>query len=192
MTQLDIFGKALAAYNIKISELSTEETEDHPMSPQVWICHEFWENVELSCAEIYDWSFLYAVRKYEDKDLNEELSYNGRYAYPVPEGFATAIFVNDEYNANVRRIGRYLVFTERNPILTYVDYRIDFNDWRYPNDYGYLLAYKLAMEIFPNVATDSAMYQGVVNKYGLVIQQLRNAEIKLKRKKNPSPFVFVP
>ena len=192
MTQYDIFRIALDCFNIRIEELITEPDETHPdVSPEIRFCNDFYRNAEISCAKIYDWSFLYCFRQYTEDDLYEPLSMDGEYAYPVPENFAAPMFVNGKYNANIRRLGAYIIFSEPNPAFTYITDKLDFDNWIYPEDYGYLVAYKLAMEIQPNVAPDSNMYNSVVQKYGLVLQQLRNAEIKIKRKKNPSPLKFV-
>lgn len=191
MTKLDIYGIALAVFNLDISEMNTEATEDKPISKEIFFCDKFYRNAEISCAKVYDWSFLYSFKQYTEDDLYVPLSKDGEYAYPLPANFAAPIFVNGEYNDNVRRVGGYLIFTTENPGLTYVVDKLDFDNWIYPDDYGYLVAYKLAMEIWGNVAPDSKAYEQAVQKYGLVLQQLRNAEIKIKRKKNPSPMQFV-
>ena len=191
MTKLDIYGIALAVFNLDISEMNTEATEDKPISKEIFFCDKFYRNAEISCSKVYDWSFLYSFKQYTEDDLYVPLSKDGEYAYPLPVNFAAPIFVNGEYNDNVRRVGGYLIFTTENPGLTYVVDKLDFDNWIYPDDYGYLVAYKLAMEIWGNVAPDSKAYEQAVQKYGLVLQQLRNAEIKIKRKKNPSPMQFV-
>lgn len=191
MTKLDIYGIALAVFNLDISEMNTEATEDKPISKEIFFCDKFYRNAEISCSKVYDWSFLYSFKQYTEDDLYVPLSKDGEYAYPLPANFAAPIFVNGEYNDNVRRVGGYLIFTTENPDLTYVVDKLDFDNWIYPDDYGYLVAYKLAMEIWGNVAPDSKAYEQAVQKYGLVLQQLRNAEIKIKRKKNPSPMQFV-
>lgn len=191
MTKYDIYGIALGCFNMNINEYILEPTEDKPQSREIMFCDMFYRDAEISCAKVYDWSFLYDVRQYTDPDLYEPLSGCDEYAYPVPDNFASPIFVNGEYNADIRRIGSYLIFRKKNPVLTYVIDHLDFDNWIYPDDYGYFVAYKLAMEIQPNVAPDTKMLETVVQKYGLVMQQLRNSEIKAKRKKNPSPISFV-
>lgn len=191
MTKLDIYGIALAVFNIDIRDLTTEDTEDKKKSNEIYFCDKYYRNAEISCAKVYDWSFLYNFRQYTEQDLYKPLSINGEFAYPVPDNFASPIFVNGEYNDNIRRLGAYLIFTTENPGLTFVIDRLDFENWMYPDDYGYLVAYKLAMEICQNVAPDSKAYEQAVQKYGLALQQLRNSEIKIKRKKNPSPMSFV-
>ena len=192
MTKQDIYRIALDCFNINIDELVTEKDEAHPeVSPQIRYCDSFYRNAEISCSKLFEWSFLYAVRKYEDKDLYPLYNDGKRFAYPVPDNFSYPVFVNGKYNQNISRVGKYLVFTVPNPELIYVVDKIDFDNWAYPDDYGYLLAYKLAMEIQPNVAPDTNMLNGVMQKYGLVYNQLKTSEVKETRKKNPPPSLFV-
>lgn len=194
MTKQDIFRIALDCFNINIEELVIEPDEEHAeVSPQIRYCETFYRNAEISCSKLFEWSFLYNFRQYEDKDLYEPLSDPAccNFAYPVPENFSSPIFVNGIYNQNIKRLGAYLIFTVKNPSLTYIIDKLDFDNWIYPDDYGYLVAYKLAMEIQPNVAPDTNMLSGVMQKYGLVYTQLKTAEVKVTRNKNPSPSIFV-
>ena len=191
MTKQDIYRIALAVFNIDIDELTLEATEDKPKSKEIMFCDTYYRNAEISCAKIYDWSFLYSFKQYTEDDLYAPLSDDCHFAYPVPGNYAAPMFVNGSYNHEIRRIGAYLIFTEENPGLTFIVDKLDFDNWIYPDDYGYLVAYKLAMEIWGNVAPDSGAYDQAAQKYALCLQQLRNAEIKEKRKKNPSPKSFV-
>ena len=192
MTQYDIFAIALDTYGTKIETLVTEVDDEHPeVSNEIRYCQRYYRDAEISCSELYEWSFLYKMHKYTSDELYKDYSDDRHFAYPVPEDFSYPVFVNDRYNSNIRRIGKYLVFDNENPELIYVSSKLDFENWDYPDNYGYLVAYRLAMEIFQNVCPDSNQYQYAVQKYGLVLQTLKNAEIKSNRKKNPSSWMFV-
>ena len=192
MTKKDIYRIALATFNIDIDKLIVEKDDEHPeVSKEIMFCDAFYRNAECSCAKVYNWTFLYSMRKYEEKDLYEPYSSDHAFAYPVPDDFGAAMYVNGKYNSDIQRIGAYLIFKVKNPEFIYITDRLDFDNWSYPDDYGYLVAYKLAMEICGNVAPDSNSYNNAMQKYGLVLQQLRNAEIKSKRRKNPSEWTFV-
>lgn len=197
MTKKDIYGIALACFNLNINDYTMEATEDKPQSKEIFFCDMYYRNAEMSSAELYDWSFLYKVKEYTDDDLYEPLTGNGDYAYKQPDGFSYAVFLSGEridgasYNESVRRVGQYLIFRKQNPSLTYICNQLDFDNWSYPDEYGYLVAYKLAMEIWGNVAPDSKLYETAVTKYGLTQQSLMNAEIKNNRKRTPPPEAFV-
>ena len=192
MTKKDIYRITLACFNIDIEEKIVEPDEEHPeVSKEIWFLDTHYRNAEMSCAEVYQWSFLYNFKQYTDEELYAPLSDRCHFAYPVPENCTSPVFVNNVYNANIRRIGAYFIFTEKNPALTFINDKLDFDNWIYPDAYGYLVAYKLAMETWANIAPDSKLYQPIVEKYGLTLQGLRNAEIMENRKKNPKPSIFV-
>lgn len=191
MTKYDIYGIALSVFNLKIDEMTLEATEDKPQSREIYFCDMFYRDAELSCAKIYDWTFLYKVHQFTDKELFEDLSGECQYAYKQPDDMASLMFVNGSYNSYIKHIGQYLVFSRPCPSITYTADRVDFENWAYPDDFAYLIGYKLALEICDNVAPDSKKHDTALERYGMVLQQLRNSEIKMKRKKHPDPLFFV-
>ena len=197
MTKYDIYGIALSCFNKDIKDMTLEATEDSPQSNEIFFLDMYYRGAEVSCASLFDWSFLYNFKQFTDDDLYEPLSVNGDYAYPVPPDFSYPVFLSGEYiyknsyNEDIRRLGAYLIFRKKNPGLTYINDRLDFDNWIYPDAYGYLVAYRLAMDAWGNIAPDSKLYETTVTKYGLIQQSLMTAETKTNRKRTPPPEAFI-
>ena len=174
MTKYDIYGIALSCFNKDIKDMTLEATEDSPQSNEIFFLDMYYRGAEVSCASLFDWSFLYNFKQFTDDDLYEPLSVNGDYAYPVPPDFSYPVFLSGEYidknsyNEDIRRLGAYLIFRKKN-----------------------LVAYRLAMDAWGNIAPDSKLYETTVTKYGLIQQSLMTAETKTNRKRTPPPEAFI-
>ena len=190
--------------------------EDKPN--EVLLCDRFYRSAELFCIKSYDWSFLYKTRKYTTDDLIEVLSSPGAkdmpeyperapeiflfdawqppvydFAYEEPADMSKPLFVNGRFNTKIKRIGTTLIFGEKNPTLTYISNSINYNtDEAYPDDFFYMIAYKLAMEIQPNIQPDNnTVLATVTQRFQNTFQAMRQAEMETTRQEIPPAHMFV-
>lgn len=214
MKKDEVYRRALLCFNVDLDKLGDkpEETNEYKL------CDTFYQAAESFCIKLYDWSFMYRRKKYEDTDLIEEESIinddipeyvyqedldhghrgfmrirSSRYAYTAPSDMAKPLFVNGRYNATIERIGNTLRFAEKNPELIYISSYVDYNtDEAYPADFFNLIAYKLAMEIQPNIAPENQiLLTAASNKMQNVFQAMRQAEMEMTRKETPPAHEFV-
>ena len=210
MKKEDVYRKTLLCFNVNYDKImnglklpsegteGTDETDaggtEHAELPnEVLLCEGFYRSAELFCVRSYDWSFLYKNVDYTGDDLIEEKSSYCSFAYKQPEDMAKPLFVNGVYNSTIRRVGSVLYFDIKNPRLTYISDRIDYeNDTDYPDDFFYMIAYKLAMEIQPNIQPDNNTILNTISQKMLtVFQALRTSEMESDRIKNPPTSFFV-
>ena len=213
MKKDEVYRIALLCFNVDLDKLGDkpEETNEYKL------CDAFYTAAESFCIDAYDWSFMYKLKKYTDDDLIADKSviydepgyiyhedpFDGRcgfrksimsrYAYKAPSDMAKPLFVNGRYNETIEKAGNILRFNEKNPELTYISSAIDYNiDEAYPSGFFYMIAYKLAMEIQPNIAPESqVLLTAVTQKMQNLFQALRQAEMEMTRKEIPPAHTFV-
>ena len=220
MKKEDVYRIALICFNVDYDKIMPEEVEgQEPELPnEVLLCERFYRAAELFCIESYDWSFMHHLKRYEDKDLVKELSSpevaDGKdicyqppllhchdfpclpeydYAYEAPSDMAKPLFVNGSHNATIKRIGNTLIFNVKNPALVYIGNSIDYNhDEDYPDDFFYMIAYRLAMEIQPNIQADNnTILASITTRMQSAFQALRQADMTTTRIKTPPADFFV-
>ena len=214
MKKDEVYRIALLCFNTDLDKLgdNPEETNEYKL------CETFYAAAEAFCIDAYDWSFMYRQKKFEDSDLIAEKSIiyddipeyvyeddlpSGRrgflkvrsslYAYKAPSDMAKPMFVNGKFNATIERIGNILRFKEKNPELIYIASSVDYNkDEEYPTKFFYMIAYKLATEIQPNIAPENqVMLTAATQKMQTVFQAMRQSEMEMTRKETPPAHSFV-
>ena len=221
MKKEDIYRIALICFNVDYDMIMPKAEGDDPSATagkpnEVLLCDRFYRAAELFCVKAYDWSFMYKVKEYTDDDLVKELSSPDAldrypmhvpdpvlgplyappvydFAYKEPSDMAKPLFVNGRYNSKIKRIGNILIFGDRNPRLTYISDAIDYNtDEAYPDDFFYMIAYRLAIEIQPNIQPDNnTVLAAISQKFQTVFQALRQAEMETTRQEIPPAYTFV-
>ena len=68
MKKDEVYRRALLCFNVDLDKLGDkpEETNEYKL------CDTFYQAAESFCIKLYDWSFIYRLKKYEDTDLIEE------------------------------------------------------------------------------------------------------------------------
>lgn len=186
MKKEDVFRIALKCFNMSYDKIGADSVEAS-------YCEDFLRSAELFCARTYKWSFLQKRLKYEEADRIDEAPFrNMKYCYRAPDDIVQMVFINCEYNSDFQIIGRKLYTRECDPEITYLSGEVDYDSFPYPDDYGYMLAYRLAMEISQYIAPDNSVAsENAQQKFLLCAQVLQNSEVDMQRKRNPHPSQFV-
>lgn len=186
MTKEDIFRITLACFNQSYDKIGEEALE-------VSFCNSFLRSAELFCARAYAWSFLQKRVQFTDDDKLDEEPFNElKFVYTLPSDCVQVSYLNSERNVNFKVLGKNFFTDIENPELTYISGEVDYDTFPYPDDYGYLLAYRLAMEIAQFIAPESSTTTNQIQqKFLLSAQTLQASEKDMQRKKNPSPLKYV-
>ena len=186
MNKKEIFTITLLCFNKDYEKLGDESVE-------AAYCESFLKAAEYFVARSYDWTFLRKRVKFAEKDRIKEVPYKRLpYAYAKPVDLVKPLFVNGEYDEDIEIIGSVIFFRKPDPELTYTSSAIDYEKFPYPEDFGYYIAYRLAIEISQYLAPNNnvAMEQAT-QKMQLVMQSLVASEMESTRKKNPRERWFV-
>lgn len=186
MKQTDIFRITLSCFNMSYSKIGEDSVE-------VGYCNNYLRAAELFCARTYAWSFLQKRYRFTDTDKLTRDPFDGLcYCYKSPSDIVKVLFINGEHNEDFRIIGNEFYCRYDNPEVTYVSGAVDYNGFPYPDDYGYLIAYRLAVEIAQFIVPDNASVANQIQqKFLLIAQTMQRSEKDMQRKRNPSPRKFV-
>lgn len=197
----DIYRKALLSLNI-----SYERIKGNEGSLEIEYCKEYLPSAVAYCSTLRPWYWLMKTEEYSigDEDTSETFKGMG-YSYDAPKDMAYICFVDGKYNEEYAMRGNTIFFNK--PILT-LDYmtNAEFDEytkasdgtvtytkkgWKCPEPYANLIATRLAIEIAPFIAPDTAIEQRCMAQHNLTLQTLIKLDIDGSRKRNPDPKEFV-
>ena len=186
MTKKDVISIALQCFGLSYDKIGAD-------SDEVRRCELFLKSAEGNCARYRDWSFLMKNRSYTQDDLIEGEGFrNMAYCYKKPSDMVKILYINDRYNENVYVIGSNIYTSVENPKITYVSDTVDYDEWSYPELYGYLIGYMLASLVVNLFRPDDpTMSQNISGMFNLTYQSLVQADIGSGRRKNPPRDMFV-
>lgn len=199
MNKDTIYRIALRCFNIdydKIYPIESRNTGEKPV--EVKYLDDFQRSAILFCARVHRWSFLmknYTFGK-EDRidDIGSSHGIDGMpYCYKKPSDIIEIYYINGSYNNSFTIIGDRIYFSIENPTITYTTSDIVLDDFdMYPDDFGYLVAYRLGIEICQYISpNDTAVANMLSGNFQIVFQSLSNTESRSFRKKNPNKDWFV-
>lgn len=186
MTKKQIIEIALSCFSIDYDKIGED-------SDEVKKCSIFLRQSEEACARYYDWSFLMKDIAYSDEDIVEGESFrNMGYCYAKPSDMVKVLYVNDVYNEDVYVIGGHIYTAVENPKITYISSKVDYDNWSYPDTYGYLLGYMLASYVISFLRPDDPnISNNIQGLFNLSFQSLVSSERFYSRKKNPPQNKYV-
>lgn len=203
MNKDTIFRIALRCFNMDYDRIYPEaQREDGIIPEEVKILDDFLRSATLFCIRTYKWSFLLASKKYtesdreyEDEEKTVPKSFKGKFfSYPKPVDLGTIYYINGIYNQDFDIAGKSIYFSVENPEIAYISTTVDFEKFSelYPDDFGYLIAYRLGLETCQYIAPNDTQASNLLSQnFQMVFQSLSNTERMSMRKANPSPSAFV-
>lgn len=203
MNKDTIFRIALRCFNMDYDRIYPEEQRGAGTIPQeVKILEDFLRSATLFCIRTYKWSFLLTSKKYteservyEDAEKTTPKSFKGKaYAYPKPSDLGSIYYINGFYNKDFDIAGKNIFFDTENPEIAYISTDVDYSRFSelYPDDFGYLIAYRLGLETYQYLAPNDTNAANLLSQnFQMVFQSLTATERMSMRKANPSPSAFV-
>lgn len=186
MTKQDVIRIALSCFNISYDKIGDDSVE-------AGYCLNYIRSAELFCARSYTWSFLQKRYRFQDSDFVESEPFDKLwFCYKVPKDLIKVVFVNSNFNEDFRIIGTNFYTDKDKPEITYVSGEIDYESFPYPDDFGYMIAYRLAIEVAQFIVPNNvSISEQVQSKYMLIYQMLQKSEKDMQRRQNPSPKKYV-
>lgn len=203
MSKDTIFRIALRCFNMDYDRIYTEEQREAGTMPEeVKILEDFLRSATLFCIRTYKWSFLLTSKRYtederewEDEEKTEPKTFKGKFfSYPKPADLGTIYYINGIYNQDFDIAGKSIYFSVENPEIAYISTTVDFENFStlYPDDFGYLIAYRLGLETCQYIAPNDTQASSLLSQnFQMVFQSLTATERMSMRKANPSPSAFV-
>lgn len=172
---------------------------------------------KMFCCRVYDWSFLIKSVTFEESDIaNEEVytdptnietgiclepfldgntrKYHGykmfknfKYAFSVPEDFIKAKYVNGRQNNGFALKGRTIYCNSKSPTLDYVSSECDSN---VPVDFGYMIAYRVAIDMANMLDNSGEISQKASSMFSVSSQSLQANDSFNFRIENPPDRYF--
>ena len=186
MKKEDIFRIALSCFNMSYDKIGADSVE-------AGYCDNYLRAAELFCARSYAWSFLQKRHRFKEEDRVSNPPFGClRFCYKAPDDIVKVVFINAEHNETFRIIGSDFYTDMCEPEITYVSGDVDYDVFPYPDDYGYMIAYRLAIETAQFIVPDNvSIARQVESKYLLIYQMLQRSETDMQRRRNPSPHRYV-
>ena len=198
-----IFRIALRCFNMDYDKIYPEDQREAGNIPEeVKILNDFLRSAILFCVRTYKWSFLLKTKRfteddriYEDEDKKIPASFKGKsFAYKKPSDMASIYYINGIYNQDFDIAGMSIFFALQNPEIAYISTAVDLDDFseKYPDDFGYLIAYRLGLETHQYLApNDTNAASLLTQNFQMVFQSLTSTERMSMRKANPNQSAFV-
>lgn len=203
MDKNTIFRITLRCFNMDYDKIyPKDQREAGNMPEEVRILNDFLRSAILFCVRTYKWSFLLKTvrmsdydRVYDDEDMTIPATFKGKpYAYKRPSDMASIYYINGIYNQDFDIAGTAIYFAVPNPDVTYISTAVDLDDFsdKYPDDFGYLIAYRLGLETHQYIApNDTNAASLLTQNFQMVFQSLTSTERMSMRKANPNQSAFV-
>ena len=174
---------------------------------------------EVFCASISDWSFLIETEEYTEDDIEnnepvlasnytetagkiggDTFVQNGQtyrnvytpyknfiYAYAVPRGFLKLKYINGDYKIGFARKGN-LIYCNAKPCT--LDY-VSSNMRNLPDDFGYLVAYRCAMEMAQHLDPEGTALTRASAMFQQVLSVLKPRDDQAVRLQNPPQNYYI-
>ena len=174
---------------------------------------------EIFCASISDWSFLIETVEYTESDIEnnepvlaseyvetegkiggETYTSNGRtyrnvytpyknfvYAYAVPNGFLKLKYINGDHRLGFARKGNLIYCNQKPCNLDYVSS----NMRNIPEDFGYLVAYRCAMEMAQHLDPEGTALARASSMFQQILSVLKPRDDQAFRLENPPQHYYV-
>ena len=156
---------------------------------------------KMFCCRLYDWSFLIKSVTYEEDDIVNEEDYtdpaeaesgtflepytdtdgtrkyhgykmykNFKYAFNIPDGFIKAKYVNGIQNNGFAVKGNTFYCNSKSPTLDYASSDCDEN---VPVDFGYMIAYRVAIDMANMLDNSGEISQKASSMFSISSQSLQ-------------------
>lgn len=191
----DIFRKALLSLNISYDKIKANED-----SIEIDYCEEYLESAIAYCSTLRPWYWLMKTIEFTPSEADTSEVFKGmNVSYTAPSDMAYICFVDGKYNAEYAMRGHVIFSPDRirtidymtNAVLDEMKDGVVKNKWNCPSPYANLIATRLAIEIAPFIAPDTAIEQRCMAQHNLTLQTLIKLDVDGSRKRNPDPKEFV-
>lgn len=169
---------------------------------------------KVFCCRAYDWTFQMRSVTFEEDDITNVDEYtdisdvesgtyieqanekdsegntiykgykmykNFKYAFRAPDNLLKIKYVNGKTNFGFALKGNTFYCNSKHPTLDYITSEIE----SVPTDFGYLIAYRVAMELAPLVAPNGDAMQRASQQFSLTLSLLQNNDAMNFRIENP-------
>lgn len=213
LNEQGVLNVALQFFGL-VRNISTDAQEK-----EVVLFNQTLPGAEVFCASLSDWSFLIDTVEYEESDiennepvLNSEYketagrvggdtyTQNGNvyrnvytpyknflYAYQVPSGFLKLKYINGDHKLGFARKGN-LIYCNQKPVT--IDY-VSSNMKNLPDDFGYLVAYKCAMDMAQHLDPEGTALTRASAMFQQVLSILKPRDDQATRLQNPPQDYYV-